>query len=458
MNEIATTMAKWLDSIFIMANIKIDNNNIRNIYYKIASYQAYLGIIIFRLTLDIVYIVIVNPIYGYSGFTLDFFAYKYIISWIVTLVMLPFIVNLYNNSSISSTIILLINLIYFIPGCTLYSLNGPPDSFFLFYVLYWVLLMIWQYQIPFVHFKLPSERVSRPMFYSFIFLIAIGAIAITGIYNDFQLNFRLDNIYELRTIRKNIDLPTIVRYFLPTANVVIPFAIVLFLSKRKYILSCCMIMIQFLLFSFGGEKYALFMIPVAIVGYYLYREKRIGWFSWGFVALNVLALFEFILRKSNWIVAYFQNRAMLMTNLLSYQYYDYFSTHTPDYLFQSLLRRFGFISQYDIQIPYLIGMEYYNDITISANNGMIGDAFSNCAWMGLVLFPLIVVLALRLMDSCSHGINRRLLITICLGYAISYTNVSFFTVLLTNGFLFMCFILFFMPREGELLYGKDKRR
>ena len=431
-------------------------NNIHKIYCQIAPYQAYLGIILLRLTFDIVYVFIVNPVYSYSGFLLEFFAYKYVLSWIVTLMMTPFIVNLYKNSSVSSTIILLINLIYFIPGCTLYSLYGLPDSYFLFYVLYWILLMIWQYQIPYVHFKLPPERVSKKVFYFIIIIIAIGAVAITGIYNSFQMNFRLDNIYELRTIRKNLDLPTIIRYFLPMTTVVIPLALVLFLSKRKYILSCGMIVIQFLLFSFGGEKYALFMIPVAIIGYYLYRENRIGWFSWGLVALNIVALLEFILRKSYLITAYFQNRAMLLTNLISYQYYDYFIANTPDYLFQSILRRFGFISQYDIQIPYLIGIEYHGNIAICANNGMIGDAFSNCAWLGLVIFPLFVVLALRLMDACSRGIDRRLLITIYFGYAISFTNVAFFTVMLTNGFLFMCLILYLMPRDGKIIYGKGK--
>ncbi len=430
--------------------------NMNRLYRQIKPYQAYLSIILLRLTLDMVYIFIVNPIYGYSGFLLNFFAYKYGLSWIVTLVMTPFIVNLYNNSSVSSTIVLLLNLIYFIPGCTLYSLLGLPDLYFLFYVLYWIILMVWQYRVPYVHFGLPSEQHSKPIFIFLIIGIALGAIAISGLYNGFQMNFRLDNVYELRSIRKEMTLPAIARYFHPMATVLIPLALVYFLSAKKYILSFGMIVIQFLLFSFGGEKYALFMIPVAIFGFYLYREKRISWFSWGLVALNLIGLLEVFWRNSHLVTAYLQRRTMFFTNLLSYQYYDYFSTHTPDYLFQSILRRFGFISQYDIKIPHLMGFEHYGNIATNANNGMIGDAFCNFAWLGLIISPLLIILALRLMDACAHGIDRRLLITVFVGYTLSFTNGAFFTIMLTNGFLFMCMALYFMPREGKLMVGKGK--
>ena len=388
--------------------------------------------------------------YGYSGFLLDFFAYKYVLSWIVTLIMTPSIVSLYNNSSVSSTIILLINLIYFIPGCTLYSLLGLPDLYFLFYVLYWILLMICQYQITYVH-KVTIRMVIKPLFYSFIFVIVIGAIAITGIYNGFQINLRLDNVYELRRLQRDMDLPSFVGYFQPLAGVFVPFVIVYFLSKKRYLLSSLAIIIQILLFSFGGMKSYLCLIPVAILGYYLYREKRMNWFSWGLVILNIMALFEYVLRNSHLISGYIQRRTMFVTNLLSFRYYECFSSNTPDYLFQSVLRRFGFISQYNIPIPRLMGLEYYGNIATNANNGMIGDAFCNFAWFGLIVFPFLIVFALRFMDACAHGLNRRLLITVFVWYAIAFVNSSYFTVMLTHGFLFMCFILYIMPRERKLL-------
>lgn len=425
-------------------------NNIHKIYCQIAPYQAYLGIILLRLTFDIVYVFIVNPVYSYSGFLLEFFAYKYVLSWIVTLMMTPFIVNLYKNSSVSSTIILLINLIYFIPGCTLYSLYGLPDSYFLFYVLYWILLMIWQYQIPYVHFKLPPERVSKQVFYFIIIVVAIGAIAISGIYNSFQMNLRLDNVYELRRLHRDMNLSSVIAYFQPMASILIPLVLVYFLAKKRYALSFLAIIIQILLFSFGGMKSYLYLIPVAIFGYYFYREKRMGWFSWGLVALNISALLEFITRNTYLISGYLLRRTMFVPNINSSFFFDYFSVNSPDFLFQSLLRRFGFLSQYDIQIPYIIGLEYYNDITCSANNGLVGDAFCNFAWLGLVIFPLFIILALRFMDACAHGIDRRLLITVFVWYAVSFGNSSYFTVMLTHAFLFMCFMLYLMPREGKI--------
>ncbi|NLV16847.1 MAG: hypothetical protein GXY50_06555 [Syntrophomonadaceae bacterium] len=431
-------------------------NNIHSLYDRIKPFQAYLGIILLRLTFDIVYLFIINPVYGYSGFLLDFVAYKYVLSWLVTLGMTPFIVNLYNNSSVSSTIILLINLIYFIPGCTLYSMAGLPDSYFLFYGLYWIILMIWQYKIPYIHFRLPPEKLSRLVFYAIIVLIGLGAIAISGMYNGFQMNFRLDNVYELRMQQRSLGLLSLVGYFQPLASIFLPLVLVYFLAKKRYLLSLVALIIQMLLFSFGGMKFTLLLVPVALCGFYLYREKRMDWFSWGMVAFNFMALFEYLLRKSYWITAYFQNRSIMLTNLISYQYYDFFSTHTPDYLFQGILRRLGFLSQYDIQIPYIIGFNYYGNIANRANNGLVGDAFSNFAWLGLIVFPLFIILALRLMDACAHGLDRRLLITVFAGYAFLFTNGSFFTIMLTNGFIFMCAALFFMPRTGRIMNTAGK--
>ena len=417
----------------------------------------YLGIILMRLTLDMIYIFIISPVYGYSGFLINFFTYKYVLSWLITLVMTPFIVNIYNNSSVSSIIVLLINLIYFIPGCTLYSLLGLPDLYFLFYILYWIILMFWQYRIPYVHLKLPSKRLSKVISIFLIISIALGAIVISGIYNGFQMNLHLDNVYELRAKQQAMELPGIVGYFQPIASAFIPLVLVYFLSKKKYFLSLITITLQMLLFSFGGMKFTLFMIPIAVLGFYIYREKRTSWFTWGLVTINLTALLEYAIRNSCYISAYLNRRMMLVTNYISYQYYDYFSAHSVDFLFRGILRRFGFISQYNIPIPRLIGLEYYGDIATNANNGMIGDAFSNFGWLGLVLFPLLIILALRFMDACAHGIDRRLLITIFVGFTISFINGAFFTVMLTNGFLFMCFALYFLPREGNILIRKETR-
>ena len=440
-----------------MEIIKNSLNNVHRLYYKIKPYQAYLSIILLRLTLDMVYVFVLRSVYGYSGFILHFVAYKYILSWVATLVMTPLIVKLYHNSSVSATVVLLINLVYFIPGCTLYSLLGLPDLYFLFYILYWIILMFWQYKLPYIYFRLVSERLSKRIFTFIIVIIAVGAVVLTGFYNGFQLNFRLDNIYELRAIRRSMNLPIIARYFQPFANIFVPLALIYFLVKKKYIVSFFMIIIQFLLFSFGGEKFALFMIPFAILGYMFYREKRISWFSWGLVVLNILALLEYIIWNSCYTVAYFQFRSMLLTNLISFQFFDYFSVHTPDFLMQSILRRLGFVSDYDIPITYLLGREYYGNVNIMANNGMIGDAFTNFAWLGLILFPLFIILALRFMDACAYRINRRLILPVVLGYMIAFINEAFFTVMLTSGFLFMCIALYFMPREGEIIKMEGKQ-
>ena len=131
------------------------------------------------------------------------------------------------------------------------------------------------------------------------------------------MNLRLDNVYELRRLHRDMNLSSVIAYFQPMASILIPLVLVYFLAKKRYALSFLAIIIQILLFSFGGMKSYLYLIPVAIFGYYFYREKRMGWFSWGLVALNISALLEFITRNTYLISGYLLRRTMFVPNINS---------------------------------------------------------------------------------------------------------------------------------------------
>jgi hypothetical protein len=77
---------------------------------------------------------------------------------------------------------------------------------------------------------------------------------------------------------------------------------------------------------------------------------------------------------------------------------------------------------------------------------MIGDAFVNFRWLGLIIYPILFAVAFRIFDACSKKIDRRILITASVIITINFVNSSFFTVLLTHSFLFICLTLYFYPR------------
>ena len=50
---------------------------------------------------------------------------------------------------------------------------------------------------------------------------------------------------------------------------------------------------------------------------------------------------------------------MLMPVTISHYYFDFFSSHSKDFLAQGVLRRFGFSSEYKLPIPNMIGGIYF---------------------------------------------------------------------------------------------------
>jgi len=243
-------------------------------------WNIYIILLLYKITLDLVFIFVVAPNYSYAGYTLDFSVYKYIISLILLALMLQPIAELLSKISPSSLIILVLNLAYFIPGCTLYALHGFTDKFFTFYTCYWILLMFFHYYFP--HFRVPfiTQRLTRGLFIVIIIFISVAGILISGVYNGFRFHFGLMDVYHLRSIQAEMKLPTLVRYLQPLASVFLPIAIVFLLTRKNIIWAIGLSIIQMLLFALGGHKTTIFaLLPQFSSICFIKRIDQSGYFG-----------------------------------------------------------------------------------------------------------------------------------------------------------------------------------
>ncbi|WP_300386693.1 hypothetical protein [Clostridium sp.] len=417
--------------------IIIEKNNLYNI----------VSLLLYKISLDILYAYVISPIYAYKGFGFKPKLYKYLISTFFFILMIKPIIKKYSKGKPSSLIILLLNLIYFIPGCTLYALADLSDIYFLWFSLYWITLMICERMFPIIPIKIKKGKFKNLIFYFIVILIVIVTIFITGYYNGFNFHFGLSDVYTLRLDQRAMNLPVIVGYIQPLAAVVLPVAFVYFLIEKRVFLSILLILTQLLLFSFGGSKFTFFAIVIAYLSYLFYNKTKDKYIIWGLIVLNIMAIVEaYFNNHISYIASYVQIRNFFTTNLLSFQYYDFFEKNEFLLLRASILNKLSFKNPYGVSIPRLIGLTYYGSFENNANNGLVGDAFSNFGWVGIVIYPLIIVLLLRVLDSCSKGIDAKVLVSVCIIYAMLLTNASLFTLLLTNGFMFMCIFLFYYPR------------
>jgi serine phosphatase RsbU (regulator of sigma subunit) len=147
-----------------------------------------------------------------------------------------------------------------------------------------------------------------------------------------------------------------------------------------------------------------------------------------------------------WIAGIGIRRALYIPSQLNYDYYDYFSKNEPDYLRQGILRWFGFSSPYKESIPHLIGYHYYGSIEMGANNGLFSDAYFNFNFLGVFLFPIILIIIFKLFDTCSKGLDSKLLILPIIVCTTSFISGCFSSVLLTDGIALLMITLYFMVR------------
>lgn len=207
---------------------------------------------------------------------------------------------------------------------------------------------------------------------------------------------------------------------------------------------------QLLLFSFGGQKTYLFYILCAYGSYFIMKKRtNTAWLTKSITVIAGVGILEYICTKTFYIVNYIIRRVMIVPGALSTFYFDFFTKNMPDYWRQSIMRWVGFESPYSDNISYMIGELYLNDDSIMANNGMLGDAFANFGWIGVFLFPLLLILSFKLLDGCAEGINPRVTFILSIIYGMNFTNGAFWTRMLTSGFIFICLIALTIPRDEK---------
>jgi hypothetical protein len=324
----------------------------------------------------------------------------------------------------------------------------PMDlRFFTLYIVYWGSLLFFYYIIPSI--KISNEQPKRSESILWLFLIVyIGSILyVSGRYFGFRLHFGLLDVYDLRTEVRALNLPTILDYLLSAAGNILPVLLVYFLYSKKRMIAIVIGFVLLLDFSIGGHKWILFNLLLCFFGYWFFNNKQIYLYPWVLAFISILSIVENKLLSTFFIAAIGIYRGLFVPSLLNYNYYDYFSKNEPDYLRQGILRWFGFSSPYKEPIPYIIGYHYYGRTELNANNGLFSDAYFNFNTLGVFLFPIILILIFKLFDTCSKGLDSKLLILPIIACVTSFISGCFSSVLLTNGIMLVLITLYFMPRQ-----------
>lgn len=405
-------------------------------------------ILAYRLCLDWIYENWICVYYGYYGFKgeLSFACY---IESMIFLVIGTALMKL--NNKASSIVLHFIYLMYFVPFTSMVAFDAFDDGLYKYlYMLYWVILVTLYSIINKFDFK-PSalcwslnnenRNVQTTVFYIIVLILICNILYIGVVHTGFNFTLNMYDIYSIRSRESAASIPSISTYLLSASKLCIPILIFSFYEMKKYCYVLLMIVFGFLSYVTLALKAVAFIeiITLIIIIFKIkYNRIKLMYYT---LLFFILSIAEYLINNAGYLIEFIIRRIFFLTNLLSYQYYDYFKFNEPDFFRSSFLRWFGFSSHFsDTKIVKVIGRTYYGT-DMPANNGLLADVFANLGIMGIVVMPIIIVCVLCILDRCTEHINPSMLMLPCLVIASLFIDTFLTVALLTHG-LILSFILF----------------
>lgn len=389
--------------------------------------------------------------FGYKLFVYNFNLLKYFFSCFASVLIIKDIINRLQSNLLTDNCIILLELLYFLPGTVFQAVTNASWQFILFYLGFWAMLVLWDRILPRYKGRLKKmfamiDTSQGAMFLTIsVFIITVYlvfAMRIELTYSRFMLALR--DVYGIRAAGKAANhhwlLQTILYYSVYIGVVLIA----LHVSRKKYALAALLCLCEVILFSVQAERMVLFYMLIAIASGLIFVDKRL--LLSALVTIMVLIVYEGIRYTAEGRVASVFQRFSIIPNRLAEQYYDFFSGNEPDYLRTSLPRiakLIGWISPYKTKsIEYLISVNYYNFVH-NPNTGMVGGAMAQFGiWSVFVSsfgyiasFRIFELAAEKIKDSRAYFVLAVTLVVLAINGYSMLANIlkgSYFTMLLVS--------------------------
>jgi len=420
----------------------MENYNINNrIFY------TFTFLLLYKLTLDFLYIKFVHKFFNYMGFILDFNIYKYVTSFLWLFII--FLVVPKDNKKPSSIFLQLHFIIMIIPMLTTYALANESDIFLALccslFIMQCLILRI------FPSIKLAKIRNSYHIIYVLIITIT-GFVYISMIRANGIPTLEVFNLYKVYGVRAIVKYPFLMSYLVPWQGKIInPFLIsISYINKNKKLLVISILM-QIFLYLIVAHKTFLF-IPAAIIIIIRILEK-----SYLFSSASLLALLGTIiafLSNKIWGNIMFPSltirRFLFVPSQLKFYYYDFFSRNEFLFFSEGLIGKiFRISSPYKIRAANMIGDIYCGSIETAANTGYLADAYANMGVLGMLILSILFSIILILINSVSKNIKNELVVGISIFSILALNDSALLTTLFTGGLLFLLLLLYLYSNNEQ---------
>ncbi|EKN62760.1 O-antigen ligase [Schinkia azotoformans] len=414
--------------------------------------------VFFKVIYDFIYIFITTDIFDYMNSILVFNIYRYIINWIVFLLLLISILY-FLKDNIMSFVLKSLFIFSAIPTISLYGLKEMNNEAFFLMTLYWG-VMICSFAL-IQNLKIYNEnKKSKDWYNNFRYtnILFVGSIIMTiflwGFYGDFRILISFSNVYDYRLALREVQIPSFLRYaMLWLGNVFLPYCFTIFLLYKKVGRAIITFSGGVMLFSINGLKSWLIVYFLIACIFFIYKKgyrlnRYTGVLSLLVIMYGLIAIIMYMVGGSISLVAMY-HRVFSVPAEINYNYFTFFSNNEALLLRESILRHIA-SSPYAIGSSFIIGDLFGGNSTTNANNGMFGDAYANFKTIGILIYPIVLSVIFKILDSFTRDRDTRVVISILLILIWNLINASFFMWLLSGGVVIFL-LLFYFDRKRNLI-------
>jgi hypothetical protein len=136
----------------------------------------------------------------------------------------------------------------------------------------------------------------------------------------------------------------------------------------------------------------------------------------------------------------------MVPTLLDGLYIDYFGQRTYYYWSWSRIGSLFVSNPYDQAAPFVIGFEYFSDLDMSANAGVIASGYANAGLPGVALYSMLAGLLLALLNAFGRRIGHAFVAAASLmTFHTILTTADLLTAILSHGVLLLLMMLVLFP-------------
>ena len=418
---------------------------------KKISFSNTVSIQILELTmyilLNLSYILVISPAFGYMGFEYDFSILRILISLIIVLSFVHF--GKFVGSGLLYAVWHMVLIICLLPHLVFYTFSSGNLSASFGYIIFLIILLLFsKLKLHNINSKVINIQQGSNLT---IFLVITFILFVPFLYYLPYINIRnlwLTEVYETRVLFREINHWNILSYLLsPLSRVLLPALIIVSINRKNYPLLILVITLTtYLYLSSGALKSVYFGIFAAIFFYFgkSYKSKILI-FIVPLIAIMILGIFEFKITQHVHLQNLAIRRVFFIPPLIEDTYYSFFSNTEKTFYTHSLLSSFS-DNNYGMPLSRYIGEVIMGKEGFNANVGVIPDGFLSLGWVGIIINSILISYTFLLLD-------RFRIDPIFFGIIfiyIYYFNTAFLgTMLLTHGYLFLILFAFFSLKNSK---------